>query len=76
MKRARPSSTDAERGRPTTITIEQYRRIVEVRRLRESTPTDKELARELGLSVHTIGNAMRGRGIRRYELALRQESPR
>lgn len=73
MKRARPSSTDAERGRPTTITLEQCRRIVEVRRLRESTPTDKELARELGLSVHTIGNAMRGRGIRRYELALRRE---
>lgn len=56
-------------GRPPRITLEQYRRIAEVRRIREAAPTDKELARELGLPVHAVTNAMRGR-IRRYEEML------
>lgn len=60
------------RGRQSPMTLEQYRRIVEVRRIRDSAPTDKELARELGLPVHTVANAMRGR-VRQFDAVMRQE---
>ena len=62
----------ATRGRRPSMTIEQYRRIVEVKRIRESAPTDKELARELGLPIHTIENAMRGR-VRRFDAMIAEE---
>jgi hypothetical protein len=57
----------ARNGRPPTITLEQYQRVREVRRLRNLAPSDKELARELGLPIKTIQNAMLG--IKCYEKA-------
>ena len=60
-------------GRPTSVTLEQYRRILEVRRLRQLAPSDKELARELGLPVHTVSHAL-GRGLKRYDIELAKEA--
>lgn len=57
----------ARNGRQPRMTPEQYQRVREVRRLRELAPTDKELARELGLPLKTIQNAMRG--LKCYEKA-------
>jgi hypothetical protein len=65
----------ATRGRRPTMTLAQYRRIVEVKRIRESAPTDKELARELGLPIYTVANAMRGR-VRRFDAAIAAERSR
>jgi hypothetical protein len=62
----------ATRGRRPSMTIDQYRRIVEVKRIRESAPTDKELARELGLPAYTVANAMRGR-VRRFDAMIAEE---
>ena len=45
---------------------EQYRRVVEVRTLRARTPSNKELARELGVSLSVIHKALAD-GLRSYE---------
>ena len=60
-------------GRPTGVTLDQYRRLLEVRRLRQLAPTDKELARELGLPVHTVSHAI-SRGLKRYDIELAKEA--
>lgn len=57
----------------TAVTLEQYRRIAEVRKIRHQTPNNKELARELGLSVTFIQNAV-GHGIKRLDVMLEQEA--
>ena len=62
-------------GRRPAATVEQYRRIVEVRDARRAIPTDKELARELGLPVYTITNLMCGKGARKLELELARTAP-
>jgi hypothetical protein len=64
-----PANIEA-RGRPPRVTLEQYRRIVQVRMARAAIPTDKELAIELGLNPFTVANVLR-RGIRAYEKVLR-----
>lgn len=68
--------TDLElRGRPPLVTIEQYQRIVEVRRARAAIPTDKELAQELGLNPGTVSNVLR-RGIKTFDRFLsRRKKP-
>jgi hypothetical protein len=53
-------------GRKPNLTREQYRRVVEVRTLRARTPSNKELARELGVSPSVIHKALAD-GLRSYE---------
>ena len=60
-------------GRPTSVTLDQYRRILEVRRLRQLAPSDKDLARELGLPVHTVSHRL-WRGLKRYDIELAKEA--
>lgn len=57
-------------GRPPQVTLEQYRRIMEVRSARRAIPGNKALARELGINVATIGTTM-VRGIKTYDHQLR-----
>lgn len=59
-------------GRPTNVTLDQYRRLVEVRKLRQQVPCNKTLSRELGLPVSTVANAI-ARGIKRYDIELAKE---
>ena len=61
------------KGPKPKITLEQYRRILEVRRLRQLAPSDKELARELGLPVHTVSHRL-WRGLKRYDIELAKEA--
>ena len=61
------------RGQKPKLTLDQYRRVREVVRLRQLAPTDKELARELGLPVHTVAHAM-SRGLKRYDIELAKEA--
>lgn len=44
-------------GRKPNLSREQYRRVVEVRTLRARTPSNKELAREFGVSAAVINHA-------------------
>lgn len=60
-------------GRPTEITLEQYRRLVEVRELRRRAPCNKALAREFGVPVQTVANAI-ARGLKRYDIELAKEA--
>ena len=53
-------------GRKPNMSREQYRRVVEVRTLRARTPSNKELARELGVSLSVIHKALAD-GLRTYE---------
>lgn len=62
-------------GRPPRVTFAQYRRIVAVRRARESIPSDKELAVELGLNPTTVGNLVR-RGLKTYEKLMQRKAPK
>lgn len=62
-------------GRKPEMTLEQYKRIIEVRRMREATPSDKELARELGLRLYPIRRAM-ALGIKSYDHQLRATNGR
>ena len=57
-------------GRKPDMTLEQYQRISEVRAARKAIPTDKELARELGLRLYQIRRAM-ALGIKPYDYQLR-----
>ena len=54
------------------VTLEQYRRIREVRAARAALPTDEQLCFELGLNIGTMRTAMY-REIERHEIALRDE---
>lgn len=59
-------------GRPTSVTLEQYRRLVEVRELRRRVPCNKTLSRELGLPVSTIQHAIT-RGLKSLDIELAKE---
>jgi hypothetical protein len=59
-------------GPKPRLTFEQYKRIVEVREARSQIPTDKELARELGLNPLSIKRSMI-RGIKVFDLMLRRK---
>lgn len=59
-------------GRPTNVTLEQYRRLVEVRKLRQQVPCNKTLSRELGLPVSTVANAI-SKGLKLYDFQLAKE---
>lgn len=59
------------KARPGTrphLTREQYQRILEVKELRARTPSNKELARELGVGIAVIRKATYT-GLRNYEAA-------
>lgn len=45
-------------GRPPRVTEDQYRRIMAVRDARAGIPSDKVLARELGITVSTLRSIM------------------
>lgn len=59
-------------GRPTSVTLEQYRRLMEVRELRRRVPCNKTLSRELGLPVATISHAI-NRGLKSLDIKLAKE---
>jgi len=59
-------------GRPTSVTLEQYRRLMEVRELRRRVPCNKTLSRELGLPVATISHAI-NRGLKSLDIELAKE---
>ncbi len=53
-------------GRPPSVTMEQYQRVLDVKAARAALPTNKELARELGVPVSTIMGLL-GRGLKAYQ---------
>ena len=59
-------------GPKPPITLDQYRRLLEVRRLRAAIPSDKELARELGVAPYIVASAI-GRGYRHHDAELSKE---
>lgn len=63
------------KGRPTRVTLAQYRRILEVKKMRALVPRNKELAKELGLPAHTIADVIH-KGLKTYDLALAKEKKR
>ncbi len=52
-------------GRPTRVTEEQYRKLMEVKAARAAIPSNKVLAREFGLPVATVQTII-FRGLKRY----------
>jgi hypothetical protein len=52
------------------ITLEQYLRIKEVGRARAAIPSDKELARELGVGIHAVQRVLH-RPMKCHEKVLR-----
>jgi transcription initiation factor IIE alpha subunit len=53
-------------GRMPNVTVEQYRRLRAVKAARDALPTDKALAKELGISVSSVRSIM-ARGLLTYE---------
>lgn len=53
-------------GRVPNVTKEQYRRILEVRAARAAIPSDKVLARELGMTTANVRSIMH-RGLKYFE---------
>lgn len=47
------------RGRPPAVTLAQLVRIEAVREARDSIPSDKELAAELGVKIHVVQRVMK-----------------
>ncbi len=58
-------------GRPPSLTLEQYRRVRELREL-QRRHTDKFVAHELGISVTTL-RRIKSQGIKRYDYELAKE---
>ena len=58
--------SDKKPGRRPTITREQYQRIIDVKVARAMLPSNKELARELGISPSTV-NGLMIRGLKTYQ---------
>lgn len=56
-------------GRVPNVTEAQYRRILEVKAARAAIPSDKALARELGMSAANIQSIMH-RGLKHFERKL------
>lgn len=54
-------------GRKPIPTHAQYERVREVVELKRSLPTQRELAEELGISIHTVARWVR-EGIKRYDV--------
>jgi hypothetical protein len=52
-------------GRPPSVTLAQYQRVLDVKAARAMLPTNKELARELGVPVSTIHGII-NRGLKVY----------
>jgi len=52
-------------GRPPSVTMAQYQRVLDVKAARAVLPTNKELARELGVPVSTIHGII-NRGLPTY----------
>lgn len=52
-------------GRPSRITEEQYRKLMEVKAARAAIPSNKVLARQFGLPVGTVQTII-SRGLKRY----------
>lgn len=59
-------------GPKPPITLDQYRRLLEVRRLRAAIPSDKELARELGVAPWIVSRAL-FHGYRHHDAELAKE---
>jgi DNA-directed RNA polymerase specialized sigma24 family protein len=59
-------------GRKPKVTLDQYRRLLEIRKLRRQIPSDKELSHELGLPVSTVSKAI-SNGLKRYDIELAKE---
>ena len=58
-------------GRPPSLTLEQYRRVRELREL-QRRHTDKAVAHELGISVTSL-RRIKSQGIKRYDYELAKE---
>ena len=58
-------------GRPPSLTLEQYRRVRELREL-QRRHTDKFVAHELGISVTTL-RRIKSVGIKRYDYLISKE---
>ena len=58
-------------GRPPSLTLEQYRRVRELREL-QRRHTDKFVAHELGISVTNL-RRIKSQGIKRYDYELAKE---
>ena len=58
--------SDKKPGRRPTITREQYQRIIDVKVARAMLPSNKELAREFGISPSTV-NGLMIHGLKTYD---------
>jgi hypothetical protein len=56
------------------VTLEQYRRILEVKTARDALPSDKKLAREMGITVDGVRSIMR-RGLTTYDRRADGKTP-
>ena len=54
------------RGRPPAVTLAQLVRIEAVREARDSIPSDKELAAELGVKIHVVQRVMKRQRAERW----------
>ena len=59
-------------GRPPSVTMAQYQRVLDVKAARAMLPTNKELARELGVPVSTIMGLIQ-RGLKAYHQPRRPD---
>jgi hypothetical protein len=59
-------------GRPPSVTLAQYQRVLDVKAARAMLPTNKELARELGVPVSTIMGLIQ-RGLKSYHQPRRAD---
>lgn len=59
-------------GHEPSITIEQYARLLEIKAIKQTIPSYSALAREWGVTVHAVLDAV-SRGIKRYDYELHQK---
>lgn len=52
-------------GRPSRVTEEQYRQLMEVKAARAAIPSNKALARQFGLPIGTVQTLL-SRGLKRF----------
>jgi predicted metal-dependent phosphoesterase TrpH len=61
-------------GHTPALTLDQYRKILKVKAIRNSVPTYSDLAKEFGVAHHAVLTAVSA-GIKRYDYVLYNAVP-